>query len=88
MVDKFGFKLGTTNFKPGDALIFGMHMMHSTAPNMTSKYRISIDTRYQLADEEKDDRFFFNVDGTWLGNYYNKDAIYTSMDELRKKCGV
>ena len=88
MVDKFGFKLGTTNFKPGDALIFGMHMMHSSAPNNTSKYRISIDTRYQLADEEKDDRFFFNVDGTWLGNYYNKDAIYTSMDELRKKWGV
>ena len=40
------------------------------------------------SDEEKDDRFFFNGDGTWLGNYYNKDAIYTSMDELRKKWGV
>ena len=85
MVREFGFQLGTTNFNPGDVLIFGMHMMHSSAPNLTFKYRISIDTRYQLACEEKDDRFFFNENGTWLGNGYNKGASYTSMDELRRK---
>ena len=85
MVREFGFQLGTTNFKPGDVLIFGMHMMHSSAPNLSSKYRISIDTRYQLSCEEKDDRFFFNENGTWLGNGYNKGASYTSMDELRQK---
>ena len=84
MVEKFGFKLATTNFKPGDALIFGMHMMHSSAPNLSSKYRISIDTRYQLTDEELDERFFFNDSGTWLGNGYNKGAKYSSMVDLRK----
>ena len=84
MVEKFGFKLATTNFKPGDALVFGMHMMHSSAPNLSSKYRISVDTRYQLTDEEIDERFFFNDSGTWLGNGYNKGAKYSSMVDLRK----
>ena len=85
MVEKFGFTLGTARFQPGDVIIFGMYMMHSSAPNLTDSYRISIDTRYQLAIEEKDDRFFFQSNGKWLGNFYNHGATYTPMTELRKQ---
>ena len=88
MVDKFGFTLGTAHFNPGDVIIFGLYMMHSSAPNRSNCYRISIDTRYQLASDEKDDRFFFREDGSWLGNFYNKDVSYKPMTELRHEWGL
>ena len=49
-----------------------MFMMHSTAHNLSDRYRISIDTRYQ----PKDERFFFGEDGTWLGNLHHKGTTY------------
>ncbi len=88
MVDKFEFTLATAHFQPGDVVIFGLYMMHSSAPNRSHRYRISIDTRYQLAKEEKDDRFFFREDGSWLGNFYNKGVKYKPMLELRKEWGL
>ena len=88
MVEKFGFTLATTHFQPGDVIIFGLYMMHSSAPNRSDRYRISIDTRYQLASDEKDDRFFFREDGTWLGNFYTKGANYKPMAELRQQWGL
>ena len=88
MVEKFGFTLATAHFQPGDVIIFGLYMMHSSAPNLSDRYRISIDTRYQLAHEEQDDRFFFREDGSWLGNFYNKGVGYKSMEELRREWGL
>jgi hypothetical protein len=88
LVEDFGFTLGTTHFNPGDAILFGMFMMHSSAPNLSNRYRISIDTRYQPADEEKDERFFFREDGDWLGNFYTEGATYTPMQDLRSKWGL
>ncbi|MEM7034546.1 MAG: phytanoyl-CoA dioxygenase family protein [Chloroflexota bacterium] len=84
LVKKFGFQLATAHFQPGDVILFGMFMMHSSAPNLTNRYRISIDTRYQPADEEKDERFF-GKDGAWMGNFYTKGAEYKAMDKLRKE---
>ena len=75
----------TTRYQPGDAIIFGMFMMHSIAPNLSVLYRISIDTRYQPKAEPTDERFFFRDDGTWLGNFYNKGATYEPMSELREE---
>lgn len=87
MVRKFGFRLATTHFRPGDVIVFGLFMMHSSAPNLSERYRISIDTRYQLASEPSDERFH-GKDGQWLGNFYNKDAVYTPMAELRARWGL
>lgn len=84
LIDDFGFKLATTHFEPGDVVIFGMFMMHSSAPNLSPRYRISIDTRYQPADEAVDERFF-GEGGNWPGNFYNKGATYTPMAELRRR---
>lgn len=84
LVEKFGFQLATAHFQPGDVILFGMFMMHSSAPNRTNRYRISIDTRYQPADEEADERFF-GENGRWMGNFYTKDATYKPMAELREE---
>ena len=84
LVEDFGFKLATTHFHPGDVVVFGMFMMHSSAPNLSDRYRISIDTRYQPADEARDERFF-GENGQWLGNFHNKGASYRPMADLRAK---
>lgn len=88
LIEKFDFKLATAHFQPGDVILFGMFMMHSSAPNLTNRYRISIDTRYQPADEEKDERFFFGENGEWMGNFYDKGATYAPMAELRETWGL
>lgn len=93
LVDDFSFRLGTTHFHPGDVVIFGMHAMHSTAPNRSDRYRISIDTRYQPADEVVDERFFFRTGARgqrrlWLGNFYRPSATYRPMASLRAEWGL
>jgi hypothetical protein len=87
MVEKFGYTLATAHFQPGDVILFGMHMLHGSVPNQSHKYRISIDTRYQLASDPRDERFY-GENGTWLGNYYNQGAEYTPMLEMRKMWGL
>lgn len=87
MVHRFGFTLGTAHFQPGDVILFGLHMMHSSIPNRSRRYRVSIDTRYQLAGEPPDERFM-GEGGSWLGNFYNKGASYTPMSEMRKRWGL
>ena len=57
MVDRFGGQWQTTEFKAGDALIFGMYTMHGSMNNTSRRFRISCDTRYQRADEPVDERW-------------------------------
>ena len=62
-------------------------MSHYPIPNRIHRYRVSVDTRYQIASEPRDERFY-GENGTWLGNFYNKDAEYTPMSEMRKRWGL
>jgi hypothetical protein len=87
MVERFGFKLATAHFEPGDCILFGLHLLHSSIPNRSNRFRISIDTRYQLASEPSDERFH-GPRGSWLGNFYNRGATYRPMRELRAQWGV
>ncbi len=57
MVTKFGGRWSTTEFHPGDVLIFGMHILHASLANRSDRYRISADTRYQLASDPFDERW-------------------------------
>lgn len=57
LVDKFGGRWASTTFEPGDVVILNMFTMHASLMNMTNKYRISCDTRYQLASEPIDERW-------------------------------
>lgn len=82
MVDKFGGRWATTEFKAGDALIFGMYLMHGSLTNTTNQFRLSVDTRYQLRSDPVDER--------WVGEspkgHYRTGKI--GMKEARDKWGI
>ncbi|GMA63839.1 hypothetical protein GCM10025859_42790 [Alicyclobacillus fastidiosus] len=85
VVDKFGGQWATTEFQAGDAIIFGMYIMHGSVTNTSNRYRISVDTRYQLASEPVDER--------WYGekpkmHYAWSKGKTVSMEEARQKWGV
>jgi len=54
---KFGGQWATTTFEAGDVLIFGMFLMHCSLENTTNQYRLSVDARYQSANERVDERW-------------------------------
>ena len=47
----------TTDYQLGDVLIFGMYTMHASLDNQTNQFRLSSDSRYQLASEPADERW-------------------------------
>ncbi len=57
-----GARLLTTDFEPGDVLLFGMFTLHGSADNVSplGRVRLSCDVRYQPADEARDERWFGN----------------------------
>jgi hypothetical protein len=49
--------LTSPEFRMGDAMIFNMTLVHGSLDNQTDRFRISTDTRYQLAAEVIDERW-------------------------------
>jgi len=47
----------TTEYQPGDVLVFGMHTLHAAADNQSRKIRLSTDSRYQPVGEPVDERW-------------------------------
>lgn len=47
----------TANYRAGDLLVFGMYTVHAAIDNRTNSFRLSSDTRYQLASDPVDDRW-------------------------------
>ncbi len=60
--ERYGGKWLTTEFAPGDLLVFGMFTLHCAIDNESpqNRIRLSTDTRYQLASEPADER--------WIGD--------------------
>ncbi|EGG31367.1 phytanoyl-CoA dioxygenase family protein [Paenibacillus sp. HGF5] len=85
IVDRYGGQWATTAFEAGDAIIFGMYMMHTSLTNNTSHYRISADTRYQLASEPVDERW---IGRKPKGHYAWGRTPQKSVAEARKEWGV
>jgi hypothetical protein len=85
MVDRFGGQWATTEFQAGDAIIFGMFMMHASTDNGTDRFRISSDTRYQLKSEPADER--------WMGvkpkgHYAWGKGDVKTLETARKEWGL
>jgi hypothetical protein len=55
--EKLGGRWLTTDFQMGDVLVFGMATVHASLDNQTNRFRLSSDSRYQLASEPVDDRW-------------------------------
>lgn len=85
LTDRFGGQWATTEFRMGDVLIFGMYNMHASLKNTTNTYRLSSDTRYQLACEPADDRW---VGKKPKGHYSWHTQEHVSIEESRKTWGV
>jgi hypothetical protein len=85
VVEKFGGQWATTNFEAGDAIFFGMFLMHSSTENRTNRYRISCDTRYQLASEPIDDRW---IGDKPKGHTAKSQDQRINIEEARKKWGI
>ena len=83
-IQLFGGRWLTSEFRAGDALIFSPFTMHASLDNMTSRMRLSSDTRYQSVMEP--------VDGRWvgekpLGHYAWMKTPVVPMAEMRRKWG-
>ncbi|MNI03540.1 Phytanoyl-CoA dioxygenase (PhyH) [compost metagenome] len=85
IVDTFGGQWATTSFEAGDVIIFGMYMMHASLNNATNRYRISSDTRYQLASEPVDERW---IGEKPKGHYAWGKTPEKSVEQARKEWGV
>ena len=57
---KLGGRWLVSEYEMGDLLIFSMYTLHSSSDNHSKQYRISSDTRYQLASDPVDER--------WIGD--------------------
>jgi len=55
--EKLGGRWLTTEYQMGDVLVFTMATIHASLDNQTNRYRLSSDSRYQLASEPVDDRW-------------------------------
>lgn len=87
VIGKCGGQWHTADFKAGDVLIFTMFTMHMSSENLTDRWRLSTDTRFQPADEPVDER--------WVGEnpkshyaWYSEPEKMTTMAAMKEKWGV
>lgn len=82
LVDRFGGQWATTEFRAGDAMIFGMYTMHASLTNVSDRYRLSCDTRYQPKAEPADERW---IGEKPIGHYGWHAGPQVPMDVKRKE---
>jgi hypothetical protein len=85
LVDRYGGRWATAEFRAGDALIFGMFTMHGSLNNTSRRYRLSCDTRYQRACDPVDERW---VGEEPIAHYAWTKGDTVTMEVMRKKWGV
>ena len=84
----YGGQWATTTFAAGDVLIFGMRTIHASTTNVTPRYRLTSDTRYQLASEPVDERWIKRGDQQILGHYGWYQGQMVSMADKKKEWGL
>jgi hypothetical protein len=57
IIERFGGRWLGANCGAGDVIIFGMHTMHASTTNLTNRFRLSCDVRFQPASEPMDERW-------------------------------
>ena len=82
IAEKFGGQWQTSEFYAGDVMIFGMHTMHASTTNLTNRYRLSCDVRYQPVSDPVDERW--KKDG--IG--HTPSPTPRPMEDVRAEWGV
>jgi len=85
IVQNFGGQWATTSYFPGDIIIFGMYTMHASTTNLTDRYRLSCDIRFQPQNEAYDDRWAGRIP---KGHGDSKSLPLKSMEEARAGWGL
>ena len=83
LIDRLGVRWASTPFRAGDVMIFGMYFLHGSLDNVSDRFRISTDNRYQLASEPVDERH--------MGPHPDqipKAEKRKTMAEMRQKWGI
>ena len=57
IVERFGGQWQGSDYRAGDVIIFGMHTMHASTTNLTNRFRLSCDVRFQPASDPVDERW-------------------------------
>ncbi len=57
IVERFGGQWQGADYRAGDVIIFGMHTMHASTTNLSNRFRLSCDVRYQPAGDPVDERW-------------------------------
>lgn len=84
IVETFGSHWLTSEFYAGDVMIFGMHTMHASTTNLTERFRLSCDVRFQPASEPADKRWV----GEGIGHSAHGVTELKSMEAARAEWGV
>ena len=85
IVEKFGGQWATTSYRAGDVILFGMHTMHASTTNLTNRFRLSCDIRFQPASEPADKRWV-GEEGT--GHTAHGVTQLRTIEEARVAWGV
>ena len=84
IVEMFGGQWQTAPFFAGDAILFGMHFMHASTTNLTNRFRLSCDVRFQPASEPADSRW---IGDSGSGHTVHGQAPLRSMQDARSEWG-
>ncbi|TVQ23886.1 MAG: phytanoyl-CoA dioxygenase [Spirochaetaceae bacterium] len=85
ILERFGGRWLTADFKPGDILTFGLYTLHASTTNTTNRYRLSCDVRFQPSSEPIDERW---VGTTPKGHYAWMKTPGITMEAARERWGV
>lgn len=83
ITDKTGGTWVSGDFAAGDVIIFGMHTMHASTTNLTNRFRLSCDIRFQPAGDPVDERWRKQGVG-----HTSQHVKVKPMEEARAEWGV
>ena len=83
VTDMLDTRWASTSFTMGDVVIFGMYFLHGSLDNTSVRYRLSSDTRYQLASEPVDVRHMGDTP-----DEIPKAADRKTMAQARREWGI
>ncbi len=84
----YGGQWATTEFRAGDVLVFGMRTIHASLTNTTRTFRLSSDTRYQLASDPIDERWVAKAGKPPIGHYAWQQGEQVPMEIKKKEWGL
>jgi len=81
IVERFGGQWQGADYAAGDVIIFGMHTMHASTTNLTTRFRLSCDVRFQPSGDPVDERWKRGGSG-----HYGK--MKSDMESARAQWGL